>query len=312
MVRRPGPRWARAVALATRWRLATLMALGMTMLPESGHTNPTANPTTAAATATTTTAATVNLDALWDFRQPALSEQRLRQAWAAAPADSDEAWVLQTQVARALGLQQRFDEARALLDRMADRADTAGAEVRVRWRLERGRSWASATHPPATQTDEARARARAWFVDAAELARQSALDGLAIDAIHMLAFVDTAPAQQLHWAQQALAVVQQSSQPAARRWEASVRHNLGHALLQLGRHEEALGEFRAARALRERSGDAQAIHVARWMEARALRALGRHHEALAIQRQLAEVMAAEGRQDPHVDEEISLLLRALR
>ncbi len=297
MVRRPGPRWAPAVTLAALSRFTTLLALAMTPLPTPAHA---------------TADATVDLDALWDFRQPALSEQRLRAAWSAAPADSNEALVLQTQVARALGLQQRFDEARALLDRLADRADTASAEVRVRWRLEQGRSWASATHPPATQTDEARARARAWFVEAAELARASALDGLAVDAIHMLAFVDTAPGQQLHWAQQALAVVGQSSQPAARRWEASVRHNLGHALLQLGRPDEALVEFRAALALREQAGNAQAIHVARWMEARALRALGRHEEALAIQLQLAESMAADGRQDPHVDAEITLLRQALR
>ena len=37
---------------------------------------------------------------------------------------------------------------------------------------------------------------------------------LAIDAVHMLAFVDTAPMDQLKWGEEALAIALSSSQPA--------------------------------------------------------------------------------------------------
>ena len=61
-------------------------------------------------------------------------------------------------------------------------------------------------------------------------ARDAGLDGLAIDAIHMLACVDTAPTDQLKWAQQALVVVEASSQADAKRWEASIRNNVGYEI----------------------------------------------------------------------------------
>ncbi len=59
------------------------------------------------------------LDRLWDFSDPAGSEQRLREAIDRAPTDSTEHAELTTQLARALGLQDRFDDARALLDVVA-------------------------------------------------------------------------------------------------------------------------------------------------------------------------------------------------
>ena len=86
---------------------------------------------------------------------------------------------------------------------------------------------------------------------ALSISREAQLDGLAIDAIHMFAFVDTDPADQVKWGQQALSLVEASNQPEAKQWEASVRSNLGEALYDLGRYQEALGHFRRAVILRE-------------------------------------------------------------
>ena len=61
----------------------------------------------------------VALDRQWDYGKPAVSEQRFRAEVAKWPPDSaqaDEAW---TQVARALGLQRKFDAAHAVLTRDA-------------------------------------------------------------------------------------------------------------------------------------------------------------------------------------------------
>jgi hypothetical protein len=72
-------------------------------------------------------------------------------------------------------------------------------------------------------------RARAAFTDALLIAKAGALDGLAVDAIHMFAFIDTAPADQLNWAQ------------------------------------EALAQFKLALTLREQGSNPGAVRVANWM-----------------------------------------------
>ena len=63
------------------------------------------------------------LDALWDWDDPAGSEARFREAAEAAKPNGREQRILLTQVARAAGLQDRFDEAFAILDALARAAD---------------------------------------------------------------------------------------------------------------------------------------------------------------------------------------------
>ena len=255
--------------------------------------------------------AAVDLNALWDFSQPALSEQRFRAALADADrrGNRDDALILQTQIARTHGLRKDFDTARVLLRALEPQLHDAGAEARVHWFLEWGRAHASATHAPGQLNADAKATARAAFQSALDAANGAQLDGLAIDAIHMAAFVDTEPVDQLRWGQQALAIATRSKQPAAQRWEAAIRHNIGHALHQLGRHGEALAQFQLAVPLREAAGKPEPLRVAHWMVARTLRALQRDDEALAIQLRLERECDAAGEPDPYVFEELETLYR---
>ena len=250
----------------------------------------------------------LDLSALWDFGNPALSEQRFRQAL--AQAQGDEALILHTQIARTHSLRKDFDAARSVLRQIVPAIATAGSEARVRYHLEFGRTFASAAHDPKSLTPEAKAQARHQFEAALGIARGARLDALGIDAIHMFAFIDTAPGDQLKWGQAALEVVLASTQEGAKRWEASVRNNIGVALGQLGRHEEALGQFQQALAIRARGTNAQATRVAHWMVARTLRSLQRHDEALAIQLRLEREFDAAGQPDPYVFEELEALYRA--
>jgi len=250
----------------------------------------------------------IDLAPLWNFSDPAASEQRFRAALASAR--GDDVLILQTQIARTYGLRGNFARAREILDGIEPALHSAGAEVRVRHALELGRSWASATHPDASQTPDAKARARAAYQRAFELAQAAQLDGLAIDALHMLAFVDTASADQLKWGQRALALVETSPQPAAKAWEASLRNNVGLALHQLGRFDEALAQFQRALVLRERGTDAEATRIAHWMVAWTLRVLGRADDALAIQLQLERECDAARAPDRYVYDELELLYRA--
>jgi tetratricopeptide (TPR) repeat protein len=249
----------------------------------------------------------LDLAPLWDYAKPELSEQRFRAALDGASAD--ERLILQTQIARTYGLRRDFAKAQDVLRIVEPEVGSAGFEARTRYSLELGRSYSSATHPPESQTAEAKALARAAYMSALQTARAGQLDDLAIDAIHMLAFVDTAPADQLKWGNEALAVVEASKQPAARKWEASIRHNIGHALHQLGRYPEALDQFKQAAAVRERGTNGEATRTAYWMIAWTLRALKRNDEALAIQLRLERECEAAGQPDAYVFEELEILYR---
>ena len=170
----------------------------------------------------------IDVAPLWDFNHPELSEQRFRAALATA--SPEDALILQTQIARTYGLRGDFARAQQALDTIEPQLAAAGAEVRVRYELEFGRTLASAKHAADSQTPAVKEQARSRYLRALELAQADQLDVLAIDALHMLAFVDTAPLDQLKWGEKALAIALSSSQPAARQWEASLRNNVGYAL----------------------------------------------------------------------------------
>jgi tetratricopeptide (TPR) repeat protein len=232
-----------------------------------------------------------DLKELWDFDDPAGSEQRLRAA--AEMAEGKERLVLLTQVARALGLQERYDEGHAVLNDLAVEDD----EVATRAALERGRLLRSAGDPDA---------ARPYFEGAAEAAREAGLDALRVDALHMVALV--APAEdRLRVNEEALTLARGSSDQEARDWDASLLNNIGMVHADAGDWPAALAAFEEALAARERIGDPGRTRVARWMVGWALRNLGRTDEALAVQTALKAELEAAGEEDPYVDEEISLL-----
>ncbi len=228
---------------------------------------------------------------LWDFDDPAGSETRLREAAEAASGTERSAWL--TQVARALGLQEKYAEAHALLDGIG----AVDPEVTVRCLLERGRLFRSAGDPDA---------ALPLFEDAAREARETGLEVLLVDGLHMRALcVPVAERVEAH--HQALEAARSCGDFTARDWDASILNNLGMVHAEAGDHAAALAAFEEALEARIRIGDVARIRVARWMVAWSLRQLGHRTEALALQRALRTDLAADGQVDPHVDEEIALL-----
>ena len=230
---------------------------------------------------------------LWDFADPAASEERFRAA--ADVAEAQERVVLMTQVARALGLQQRFDEGHAVLDDLSP----VGEEAAVRISLERGRLLRSAGDPDA---------APAYFAAAAGSAGSAGLEALQVDALHMLALV-APPDEQLEVNERALAVARAARSPEARDWDASLLNNIGMVHAEAGDFEAALGSFQEALEARRRVGDHARTRVARWMVGWALRNLGRREEAQAVQQALRAELEALGERDPYVDKELALLQR---
>jgi len=250
----------------------------------------------------------IDVNALWDHGNPALSEERFRAALATAT--GDDALILRTQIARSWGIRRDFEQARAVLAEVEPQVNAAGAEAQVYYWLELGRTYSSATHDPASQIEDTKNRARTAYDNALALATASRLDYLAIDTMHMYAFVDRTPENEIKWVDRALAVVEASTQVEAKQWEASLRNNRGYALQQLGRNEEALAEFKRALAARERQGDVRSIRIAQWMIAMTLRHMGRLYQAMEIQQRLEREWDADHEPDPFVFEELEKIYRA--
>lgn len=257
-------------------------------------------------TAPVQTAADAINDA-WNYDQPAESEQRFRallaDARATAPAFRLE---VETQLARSLGLQQKFDAAHQLLDGVekALAGHPGWQRLRVRYLLERGRCHNSAKAP---------ALALPLFREAWDVARAAAEDDLAVDAAHMVAIAEPAPAAQEAWNLKAIAHAEASADPRARRWLGSLLNNLGWTLHDAGRPADALPLFERCLAWhRANKPGGGGEDVARWTVARCLRSLGRLEEALAAQQALAADMAlAKKPADGYVSEELAELLLAL-
>jgi tetratricopeptide (TPR) repeat protein len=244
-----------------------------------------------------------SVDDLWDYDDPSASEARFRSAIAAAEAEGDAPAIdeARTQLARSLGLQDRFAEGHAELDRV-DVDHPADDRVGIRSRLERGRLLRSGGDPHSAQ---------APFEGAWELARALGEDGLAVDAAHMLAIVD-APPGEATWHERALALADASPIPAARKWRGSLWNNIGWARFEAGDREGALTAFETALAARREQGQPKETRIAEWCVARCLRALDRPAEALAIQERLAAETAAAGEpEDGYGVEELGECLLAL-
>jgi tetratricopeptide (TPR) repeat protein len=96
----------------------------------------------------------------------------------------------------------------------------------------------------------------------------------------------------------------------AKAWEPSLRNNVGYALYQLGRFDEALDQFQQAVVLRERGNDIEATRIAHWMVAWTLRAMSRTDDALNIQLRLEVERAAAGVPSTYVFDELEILYRA--
>ena len=183
------------------------------------------------------------LDELWDFSDPAGSEQRFAVEEASASNTDSERAEIVTQRARALGLQQRFEDGHALLDSLGDPAD---AVVMTRMALERGRLLNSGRR----QVD-----AVPEFETAARTAESGGLLFLQIDALHMLAIADGTRSSK--WAAQAIDLALAAPDDRTRRWLISLYNNLGWSHFDAGRLNEALTAFQQAQDWAERVGSEQ-------------------------------------------------------
>jgi tetratricopeptide (TPR) repeat protein len=170
------------------------------------------------------------LDALWDFGDPLASEVAFRGAISSTD-DAITRAVLGTQLARALGLQERYDEA----DRVLEKIDAPVPAIRARVALERGRLRNSGGHPE---------DAVGFFENAASIAEAAGLTFVQVDALHMLGIAQ--PARSGAHTTAALAVLEGVADRRTQRWRVALHNNRGWALFGDGELTAALQEFEQA------------------------------------------------------------------
>jgi tetratricopeptide (TPR) repeat protein len=241
----------------------------------------------------------VEIESLWEYANPAASEARFRGLL--EQTRGDDQLELLTQIARTYSLRREFVRAHQLLDDVEPQLDKAGPAPKVRYLLERGRTFNSAGEPR---------RARPLFEQAWDLARAAGLEGLAVDAAHMVAITWSGKPEAIEWNQRGLALARPSTDAKARALIPAMLNNAAWDLHDMGRVDEALPLFIESReGWRARGRRAQA-RFADYAIGRCLRLLGRAEEALAIQRRLEAEYAAAGEANGRVFEELGELLAA--
>ncbi len=240
-----------------------------------------------------------DFDSLWDYDHPGNSERMFRELLPAALDSRDFPYLTQllTQIARAEGLQRKFQDAHNTLDRVEKALLKAEAddETRVRYLLERGRVFNSSG-----KRDEA----RPLFLQALDLAAKSKEDFYAVDAAHMIAIVEPTE-KQLQWNLKALDLAENSADEKARKWKGSLYNNIGWTYFEQRHFEESLLMFEKALEFQQQQGDPNKIMIARWCVAKTLRMMDHIEEALEMQRDLYQQYQAAGKRSGYVYEEIA-------
>src|SRR5712692_1437466 len=244
-----------------------------------------------------------DFDSLWDYEHPGATERKFRELLPVALDSLDLSYLSQllTQVARAEGLQRKFQEAHKTLDRVQKALDKTDDKTRVRYLLERGRVYNSSRKPE---------EARPLFQEALDLALKSKDDFNAVDAAHLMAVAEPTE-KQLQWNLKALDLAESSADEKARKWKGSLYNNIAWTYFEQQQYEESLLMFEKAREFQQQQGDPNKIMIAKWCVAKTLRMMDHTEEALEMQRDLYEQYQTAGRRSGYVYEEIAECLTVM-
>ncbi|MHC4847823.1 MAG: hypothetical protein ACYTEG_05135 [Planctomycetota bacterium] len=240
---------------------------------------------------------------LWNFQKPDETEQKFREILPQAEAGGDLNYTLElkTQIGRTLGLQKKFDEAHALLDEVASALDESTKVARLRYLLERGRTFNSGGSPD---------KAQKLFEEAWEYGTALPHPSLAVDAAHMLAIV-VPDDEKDAWNEQAMRYAEESGDADAANWLGALYNNMGWDAHDRGDFDRALELHTKCWDWHKERTTGGGERIAKWSVAKQLRFLGRGDEALPMQHELlAEYADEEPGGEGFVHEEIGELMHA--
>jgi tetratricopeptide (TPR) repeat protein len=241
----------------------------------------------------------LSIDDLWNYNEPEESERRFRNALPDARRSGDRAYEveLRTQLARAVCLQRRYEEAHAILDDAEPLLSAAMSRPRIRVLLERGR----------ILNDTLRtAEALECFQEAWRLAESTPETLLAADVLHMLAYV-TAGEESIRWHQTAIDFCQQQPGEPFRRWQSSLHMNLADKFEELGDYGTGLVHVHQSFVIAESLGWTARVIDAKNIIARLKRLSGDVAGAISLIEELIKIDSPRG----YVCEEYAECLLAL-
>jgi tetratricopeptide (TPR) repeat protein len=241
-------------------------------------------------------------DKLWDYANPAATEQKFREVLRLTEHSGDISYrgQLLTQIARTEGLQRKFNQSHATLDRVEGILTPDLTLAKSRYLLERGRVFNSSGKPET---------AMPLFVDAFEVASINGHARYAVDAIHMIAIAERDPAKQVEWNLKGIALVE--GDPTQAGWLHALYNNIGESYAALSDYQNAYSYFHKLSQLQKATrGEADMYTVKD--EARMLRLLGRPEQSLELMEPIARKHAMSGARDGWVEEELAEALEALR
>jgi tetratricopeptide (TPR) repeat protein len=221
-----------------------------------------------------------HFDEHWNYNAPEKTRQLFLQEKNKLSLDSQPALYLEllTQLARTHSLQAQFKEAHQLLDQVQLHWDKATPVVKVRYFLERGRTFNSAKEKD---------QAMVLFESALALAQEHQLAFYAVDAAHMLGIAAPAEAQ-MQWNLKAIELAENAKEERAKNWLGSLYNNLGWTYHELGDYQKALAFFEKTVVWHEQKQSKEGLLIAKWSVARAHRSLGAYQEALQQQTELMQ------------------------
>lgn len=235
---------------------------------------------------------------IWNYSDPAGTREQFEEILPQAESSGDTSYHLEllTQIARTFSLQANFDSAHELLDKVESALTGDMPLVRVRYLLERGRTFNS---------ENQKEKALSLFVEAYGLSKGMNEMFYAVDAAHMVAIAASDPTEKEKWNLIGVSDAESSDQPRARKWLGSLYNNLGWDYFAQERFTDSLVMFDKTLAyFVDDQPDEGRANIARWSVAKTYRLLGRLDEALTIQLSLADEYEKNSQPDGYVFEEL--------
>ncbi|MBS1902803.1 MAG: hypothetical protein JSS75_03790 [Bacteroidetes bacterium] len=242
-----------------------------------------------------------NFDKMWNYGDPSATRAKFLEVLPKAEKSGNTEYLaeLLTQIARTYSLTGKFDEAHATLDRADKLISDTMQLARVRYLLERGRTFNSSN-----QIDTA----RQLFFEAANLAMQYHIDLHAVDAIHMVAIAQPDPKDQIEWNLKGIAMAEPNEKLHGWLW--ALYNNIGESYLKLRDFSNAYQYFhKLAQYQTKRVGKADMYTEKD--EAKCLRLLGKPADALALMQPYYSKFAEAKTPDGYISCEYAEDLEAL-
>jgi tetratricopeptide (TPR) repeat protein len=239
---------------------------------------------------------------MWDFNDVESTRERFLRCSKREDVQLDAGYAaeLQTQIARTYSLQGNYTEAHRILDAVTLMSGYTLPAAKVRYLLERGRTYRSSGEAT---------RSLPYFGEAEALATDHELWRLAIDAVHMTAIAEHKAEDRIAHNLRGLKLVDEH--PEQHGWKHALLNNLGEDYLSAHRYADAIATFSLLIDYqREHYGEAD-IYTIKDI-AKAQRLNGNPEFSRQAMRDALATLNAKGLDDMWIREELELAERSIQ